>query len=653
LTQALGRKVVIDRIRVNPFALSAAVEGLHVFESDGATAFVDVRRFFVNAQLSSIWRRAPVIKEVTLDGLRVHVERRRATAGGWGDLSAYNFSDILTHLAASPPPPPSAPRPPAPADGGAPPRFSINNIRVTDGALLFDDRPLGAHHEISALTIGVPFVSTLPIFIDSFVEPGLSVRVDGTSFVVKGRSKPFKDSLETVLELRLDALDLTPYVAFVPLALPFTVDSARLTVALDVAFLRPKMDTPSLSVKGRVGLRDLTLREKRGPGTEPLPLLKLGRFEVAIGEANLTAQIFHLAEVRLAGLELDVRRHANGTLNLERMLPRTPSGSKEAPPSRSGGPQFTIQTVDLSGIKLNFEDRTTTPVFRATVEDLSLAVKGLSNSPGKAATLQLEAKATPGGAIKQRGSLILAPHLIAKGNLEIDGLEPGRFAPYYASAIDFDVVSARLRVGTSYHVEQPRGADTAVSLDAAFLELADVALRRRDRREEPLRLAQLGVHGARLDLGARTLAVAEVSLREGKIRAVRDEKGTVDLTTLIGPSPSAPAKPERHAPDAPNATSSGGPAPATEAPWAVTVAKLDLDRWSIRFEDRAVSPRAVLTIDPLSLHLTDITTAPGARLGVALRMGINRTGSLAVTGAAGYQPVAANLRYELKNIDIV
>ena len=79
LTQVLGRKVVIDRIRVNPFALSADVEGLHVFESDATTAFVEVRRFFVNAQLSSIWRRAPVIKEVTLDGLRVHVERRRAT----------------------------------------------------------------------------------------------------------------------------------------------------------------------------------------------------------------------------------------------------------------------------------------------------------------------------------------------------------------------------------------------------------------------------------------------------------------------------------------------------------------------------------------------------------------------------------------------
>src|SRR3954462_583445 len=89
LTQVLGRRVVIDRIRVNPFALSAAVEGVHLFESDATTPFVELRRFFVNAQLSSIWRRAPVIKEVTLDGLRVHVERRRATPAALADVTAF------------------------------------------------------------------------------------------------------------------------------------------------------------------------------------------------------------------------------------------------------------------------------------------------------------------------------------------------------------------------------------------------------------------------------------------------------------------------------------------------------------------------------------------------------------------------------------
>ena len=112
---------------------------------------------------------------------------------------------------------PKSPEPPPPPASAAPPRFSLNNIHIDDAALIFDDRPTGDHHEVTGLAIGVPFVSTLPVYLDSFVEPGLRVAIDGTPFAIQGRTKPFQDSLETVLELRLQALDLTRYLPFVPM----------------------------------------------------------------------------------------------------------------------------------------------------------------------------------------------------------------------------------------------------------------------------------------------------------------------------------------------------------------------------------------------------------------------------------------------------
>ncbi|HEX2659181.1 MAG TPA: DUF748 domain-containing protein, partial [Polyangia bacterium] len=500
LGKLLGRKVVIDRIRLNPYALSLAVEGFHIFEADGHAPFVEFKRFYVNAQLSSVYRRAPVVKEISLDGLRVHVERRTDTPGGLGDLTAYNFSDILARLNAGPPAPPE---PPAPPDA-APPRFSVNNIRFTDGQVVFEDRPLHARHEISDLSIGIPFVSTLPVFIDSFVEPGLSVRVDGTPFVAQGRSKPFKDSRETTLELRLDALDLTKYVPFVPLDLPFTVDSARLTVALDLAFVRPRVDAPSLSVKGRVALADLTMREKRGSGAAPTPLVKLGQLELGIADANLTTQHFHLSHVKLAGLDVQARRQRNGVLNLQRMAPRAPAETPrpaQAAPAKATAtkpapadaqPRFLVDAIELSGIQVHLEDQTTTPTFHTTVDETSLTVRGLSNAPGASATVEFGARATPGGVIKQHGTLALAPRLHAKGTISVDGVEPGRFAPYYADAIAFDLVKGRVRLGSAYDVEDT-GAAMAVKLEQAFVELTDFALRRRDKRDDFLRLGLVAV----------------------------------------------------------------------------------------------------------------------------------------------------------------
>ncbi len=115
---------------MNPFALSITVEGFQVFEADGASPFVGFRKLYVNAQLSSVYRRAPVIKEVTLDGLRVSIARLKGSADDMADAADYNFSDILARLAARPAEPPQPPHP----DSGAP-RFSLNNIRLTDAAI--------------------------------------------------------------------------------------------------------------------------------------------------------------------------------------------------------------------------------------------------------------------------------------------------------------------------------------------------------------------------------------------------------------------------------------------------------------------------------------------------------------------------------------
>ncbi|HEX4405415.1 MAG TPA: DUF748 domain-containing protein, partial [Polyangia bacterium] len=319
LGELLGRRVSIARIRINPLNLSLTVEGFQIFEDDGATPFASFSRLYVNAQLSSVFRGAPVIQEVALESLHVHVLRVKATPEAFADVdAAYNFSDILARLAAMPKKPEAKPEPPPPPDA-PPPRFSLNNLHLTDGAVIFDDLTTGDHHEITGLTIGVPFASTLPVYLDSFVEPGLRVNIDGTTFVAQGRTKPFKESLETVLELRLQALDLTRYLPFVPLKLPFAVESARLSLALDVGFSRGADDAPKLTLKGTIGLDDLDVKEKHKTG--PRPLLALKKLDIAIGESDLGAQRFHVEKVVIAGLQVHAVREKDGTFNFEHMLP--------------------------------------------------------------------------------------------------------------------------------------------------------------------------------------------------------------------------------------------------------------------------------------------------------------------------------------------
>ena len=554
LGELLGRKVTIGRLRINPFALSVTVGDFRVYEPDQVTPFVGFSRLYVNAQLSSVLRRAPVLKEIALDSLHLHVVRTKATAEAWADVgAAYNFSDIVARLQARP----KSPEPPAPPDA-PPPRFSLNNIHVSDLAVTFDDLPTGGHHEISELAVGVPFVSTLPVYVDAFVEPGFSVRIDGTPFAIKGRTKPFKDSLETVLELRLNALDLTRYVPFVPVRLPFSVDSARLSLALDLTFVRPRVDAPKATIKGDVTLAKLDVKERHKTG--PKPLATLEKLEVRVGETDLTAQRFHVEKVLLSGLEAHVRRLRDGSVNLEHLAPgpaepearpaaaanRNRPADAPSPPAARGhkaapadaGAQFTVDAFTLEKAAIHFRDESVEPAFAADVRDIDVSVQGLSNARGAAAKIAVGFRAVPGGTLRQQGTLRLTP-LAASGKLSLEGIEPKRFAPYYNKLIAFDVGAGTLRLGASYEFDQ-EGERTKLRVADAFVGLADLALRRPGARDDFFRLAALDVRGGKVDLAARTVSVAEIVTRGGRVRAARDAQGVVDLTAL---TPSAARRP--------------------------------------------------------------------------------------------------------------
>ncbi len=122
--------------------------------------------------------------------------------------------------------------------------------------------------------------------------------------------------------------------------------------------------------------------------------------------------------------------------------------------------------------------------------------------------------------------------LAASGQLSVDDVELGRFAPYYQKLVAFDIGSGRVKVGAEYHFEQDKTRAIVRVSDGRF-DLENLALRRRGARDDFFKLAALGIHGAALDLDAHTVNVAEVVTHDARVRAARDAQGVVDLSTLV------------------------------------------------------------------------------------------------------------------------
>ena len=134
LSEKLGRQVSIEAVSLNPYSLEATIKGVEIKEADGHTPFVSFGSLYANLQLKSLFKVAPVLKEIRLEKPYLHLVRTGA--------NTYNFSDIIERIKAAPAAGPKE-------KSSNPFYFLVNNIRIADGHIEFDDQPVSTRHSIT------------------------------------------------------------------------------------------------------------------------------------------------------------------------------------------------------------------------------------------------------------------------------------------------------------------------------------------------------------------------------------------------------------------------------------------------------------------------------------------------------------------------
>ena len=84
-----------------------------------------------------------------------------------------------------------------------------------------------------------------------------------------------------------------------------------------------------------------------------------------------------------------------------------------------------------------------------------------------------------------------------------------------------------------------------IQVEGAFFEMAEVALRRRGASGDFFRLKDFAARGVKVNPTLRTANIEDVVTHEGRVVAERDEKGVIDLTTLVAAAPVTARLPPR------------------------------------------------------------------------------------------------------------
>lgn len=358
LGEALHRKVSIGGISINPYVLSARIDGFSVQAEDHEVFGFD--SLFVNVQASSIFRGGPVVEEVKLDGPRVHVTRV--------SHDRYDISDLIDEWS-------------KPSDSPTP-KFAVNNIQVAGGKVTFEDQPAGVTHQVTDLALRLPFVSSLPYQTDIYVEPHFSAQVNGSPLVLEGRSKPFKESHESELSLDLDKVDLVRYLPYSPVKLPFAAKSGSLDTELKLLFSQGNGGPAAVKLTGAIHVKNLDLDEAGGQ-----PLVSWKRLDIAIAEADLLKRHFAVDKVTLAGLENHLRVTPQGTINWLDVVDRLQGAPAAEPPAKAAAPAepvtWAVGEVLLTDAAQTWRDESRAKPLEVAVKDVQVTVRDIESSFAK------------------------------------------------------------------------------------------------------------------------------------------------------------------------------------------------------------------------------------------------------------------------------
>lgn len=626
LSEALHRSVSVKEIRVNPFVLSATVRGLEISDRGGSAVWISAGEIYANAQLASVIRGGPVLRELRVTRPYLNVVRRPD--------GSYNFSDLLEK------------KPQKQEQPSKPLRYSFNNIQVIDGSVDFYDALKDSRNQVREIRIAVPFISNLRYYVDRYVQPSFSAMVNGDNVVLHGKTKPFEKSLDTVFDVRIVDLDLPHYLAYLPFRHPYEVPTATLDLDAAVSFAQNPGVPPAVRVKGVAVLRNVRIT-----GKDRSPMIYLPEVRIAIAPGNLGDRQFRFGELTVRDPEVDVSIDGNKKLNLSALTPQEPNDNSVAPTGEASGEPdagkkeavFSVDAVRVERGKVRFRDASVPGGFRSVLDDIEIAVDGFSTEKGKAAEGTASLKTEAGERLSVKGTSVPSERT-TEGSVALDNLILGKYSPYYGGAVGFDVERGTLDVRTSFRLAQG-SAEPTVTLSGLEARLSGLRLRQRDEKEKFLSIPEITVRDTELNLAKREVSVGAFAMSGGALTVRRDANGHTNVLRLLPAEEGAGAAGRE-------AMAQGGAAKSAGAPWTVSLKEGAIDRFAARYTDVGTEPPVDISLDGIRLRTKNLGTAKDRKGTFVFSTVYNRTGKIRLAGDLTIDPLAVNATIQAESVPI-
>jgi len=419
LPEYLGEKLhvnlSISDARFNPFNFQLALSGISVeTREDGEpqTRFLSVAEAMVDLELLSLLRGDLVCSTMDINRLHAQISRDRN--------KRYNISYLLKNQDKR-------------NQSGIidfaelPFLFSLNNIKLSDSQIIFDDKSTAKTHHIKDMELALPAISNFPYQLDTYIHPRFSAVINGSPVKMTGEAMlggSSEDGRETLLSCDLDDIDVPLYFDYLPVSLPVDVSQGRANGKLQISFSPDQDKGSKLKIQFSFSTTDLALESRNSKLSLKVPTAK---FE---GSLEPFDQLLEIQSVLLREPTLS----SDGIITRETLANLVPLTMRPAPedPLFQVIPAISIKLLIADGgniiIKSN-GDKQPVRIWHS----VQLSVKNFSNTnrvpPEQESTFRLSGEHLSSSAFFTWQGQFDAQNRPG-GNLQLNNIEAASIAPF-------------------------------------------------------------------------------------------------------------------------------------------------------------------------------------------------------------------------------
>jgi len=630
LSKTLNRQVSLSEISLNPYTLTVTLRGFEIKEPKGEKTFVSFDELVVNLDIRSIFRRAPVIEELIVRKPYAHLVRNKD--------KTYNFSDLLALKKDEPK-----------DEKKEPPQFSVNNIIIENGSIDFIDGPFDTTHTVREMNIAIPFVSNIPEYIDTYVQPRFAAAINGNPYALEGKTKIFKNTHETIFNILIEDLDIPFYLAYIPHDLNVSVPSGKLDVQSTLTFSMTPDQHPAISVAGNVALKDFVLQDKRKN-----PVAGLKRLDVVMTALEPLQSKFHFAKIALDSPELNIRRDKSGTINLLTLAPQKKEEPKpakaEAKADEKPLPILILDDFDLKGGKITYRDEVPQEPIVSLIQDITVKGEKISTVKDSQGKLSVSMDFNKGrGSIAVNGPVGFNP-VFANLDVDLKKMRIRPFQEYFTEYFRVNFTDGDISAKGAVSASKAPEKELSIKYDGTFL-LANVATMDKVNGDDFLKFKSLFLKNLSAGYNPLFVRIKDISLSDFYVRIIVNEDGTLNLKNVAKPEAAEQEEAAEPKPSLSKKEEETQPDEKKEYLGDILAKNIEINRitlqnGTIAFDDRKIKPNFSSTLTELTGRVTGVTSITTKPADVDIRGKIGRQIPMEITGKI--YPFKTNLFVDVK-----